>query len=209
MTRDDLGRPLARRFYARPALVVARAVLGRLLVHVSADGVAAGWIVEVEAYRGSLDPASHAHHGRTPRNATMFGPPGYAYVYFTYGVHHCVNLVAEREGRAAAVLVRALEPYAGIDLMRSRRGLDAVERLARGPGCVTQALGLGREHDGSNLTCGALWLSDRPARRGGRRVVAGPRIGIRRAVARPWRFHLEGHPCVSGLRRATRPRGRP
>ena len=209
MTADDLGRPLARTFYARPVLAVARAVLGRLLVHAGADGLAAGWIVEVEAYRGALDPASHAHRGRTARNATMFGPPGHAYVYFTYGMHHCVNLVAEREGRAAAILVRALEPYAGLDLMRSRRGDVPVERFARGPGCVTEALGLGRRHDGCDLTLGPLWVSDRPARRGGRRVITGPRLGVRHATSRPWRFHLEGHPCVSGPRRANPPPRRP
>jgi len=198
-----LGRPLPRRFYARPAVAVARAVLGRLLVRETGEGIAAGWIVEVEAYEGARDPASHAFRGRTARNAVMFGPPGHAYVYFTYGMHHCLNLVTGPAGRASAVLVRALAPARGEDLMRARRGVEAAERLARGPGCVAQALGLDRSHDGVDLTRRpGLWLSDRPARRGGFRVAAGPRIGIRHGVELPWRFALAGHPCVSGPRRA-------
>jgi DNA-3-methyladenine glycosylase len=198
--RRELGRPLPRAFYARPVLVLAKAVLGRLLVHECGDGLTSGRVVEVEAYRGSLDPASHAFRGRTARNAVMFGPPGHAYVYFTYGIHHCLNLVAEREGRAAAVLVRALEPVHGIDRMRERRGVTEVARLARGPACVAQALGIGRDHDGTDLVHGCLWLSDLPARREGRATAAGPRVGIRRGTELPWRFHLAGHPCVSATR---------
>jgi DNA-3-methyladenine glycosylase len=191
------GRPLPRAFYARDPVVVARAVLGRLLVHDSPQGRVSGLIVEVEAYRGADDPASHAHRGRTPRNAAMFGEPGHAYVYFTYGMHHCLNLVTGTAGQASAVLVRALEPMDGGELMRERRGPVATSRLARGPGNVARALGLTRAHDGLDLMGGALWISDLPPRRGGRRIAQGPRIGISAALDRDWRCFLEGHPCVS------------
>ena len=194
-------RPLARSFYDRPVLTVARAVLGRVVVHETRHGRLAGLIVEVEAYGGSDDPASHAHRGRTARNAVMFGPPGHAYVYFTYGMHFCLNLVTGPAGRASAVLVRALEPVEGEEVMRRRRGVTEWERLTRGPGCVARALGLELEHDGLDLTAGPLWIADAPARRGGWRVATGPRVGIRVAADRPWRFHLDGHPCVSKARR--------
>jgi len=196
------GRPLPRRFYQRPVVAVARAVLGRLLVLDAPAGRIAGLIVEVEAYGDGRDPASHARFGRTARNATMFGPGGHAYVYFTYGMHHCLNLVTGAKGRASAVLVRALEPAEGVARMRRRRGPLPVERLARGPGCVARALGLTRAHDGLDLTRGPLWISDSPARSTGRRILSGPRVGIRAGLDRAWRFHLAGHPCVSGPRSA-------
>ena len=195
--REVRGRPLPRAFYARDPVVVARAVLGRLLVHDLPQGRVSGLIVEAEAYRGADDPASHAHRGRTARNAAMFGEPGHAYVYFTYGMHHCLNLVTGAAGKASAVLVRALEPVDGDGLMRARRGAVAAPRLARGPGNVARALGLTRAHDGLDLVDGPLWLSDQPPRRGGRRIVRGPRVGIRVALDRDWRFFLEGHPGVS------------
>ncbi len=185
--------------------MVARALLGRVLVSDLGPARVAGRIVEVEAYRGARDPASHAYRGPTARNRVMFGPPGHAYVYFTYGMHHCVNVVCEREGVAGAVLVRALAPLEGEALMRRRRGVEARERLARGPGCVAQALGLSREHDGVDLVEGPLWIAEGPARREGRRIACGPRIGIRLAQERPWRFWLAGHPCVTPPR-APRPR---
>jgi len=185
--------------------VVARALLGRVLVCELARTRIAGRIVEVEAYRGRHDPASHAFRGRTGRNAVMFGPPARAYVYFTYGMHHCLNLVCEPRGTAAAVLVRALEPLAGEALLRRRRGVRERERLLRGPGCVAQGLGLSREHDGLPLGRGGLWVAAGAPRRGRRRVRSGPRIGIRRARGRPWRYWLDGHPCVSfGVARAPR-----
>ena len=191
------GGPLPRTFYARDPVVVARAVLGRLLVHDSPQGRVSGLIVEAEAYRGADDPASHAYRGRTARNAAMFGEPGHAYVYFTYGMHHCLNLVTGSAGKASAVLVRALEPGDGDEFMRERRGGGATSRLARGPGNVARALGLTRAHDGLDLVDGPLWLSDLPPRRGGYRIACGPRIGIRVALDRDWRCFLEGHPCVS------------
>jgi DNA-3-methyladenine glycosylase len=191
-------RPLPRAFYDRHPVLVARAVLGRLLVFDRPEGRISGRIVETEAYRGAYDPASHAYRGRTSRNAVMFGPPGHAYVYFIYGVHYCLNLVTEREGSSSAVLVRALEPVEGIERMRERRGGVATASLARGPGNVARALGLGREHGGLDLTAGPLWISDRPARRGGSRITQSPRVGIRRALHLAWRFYLAGHPSVSG-----------
>jgi DNA-3-methyladenine glycosylase len=184
---------------------VARAVLGRLLVHDSPQGRVSGRVVEVEAYRGAGDPASHAFRGPTPRNATMFGPPGHAYVYFTYGMHHCLNLVTERRGKASAVLVRALEPVDGIELMRARRRVAEPVRLGQGPGNVARALGLTRAHDGLDLTRGPLWLSDAAPVRGGRRIARSGRIGIRLARERNWRCYLAGHPSVSPPRGGGRP----
>jgi DNA-3-methyladenine glycosylase len=209
---DPFGRPLGRAFYRRHVVTVARAALGRVLVHDSPEGRVAGRIVEVEAYGGPDDPASHARSGRTARNASMFGPPGHAYVYFTYGMHHCLNLVTGETGRAAAVLVRALEPIQGFELLRRRRGTADAGRWLRGPGCVADGLGLDRAHDGLDLTRGALWISNLALRREGRRVARGPRIGIRQGLDRPWRFWLDGHPCVSGprtaaARRSGTPRG--
>lgn len=172
-------------------------MLGRLLVRESRAGRVVGRIVEVEAYGGRRDAASHARRGETARNRTMFGPAGHAYIYFSYGMHHCFNVVTGRAGTASAVLVRALEPVAGLDLMARRRGTRERHRLARGPGCVGRALGLGRADDGEDLTRGPLWLSDLPPRRGGRSIRRSARIGITRAASRPWRFFLSGHPCVS------------
>ena len=187
-------------------LEVAHALVGRTLVHDTPRGRRAGVIVEVEAYRGADDPASHAYRGRSERNAVMFGPAGRAYVYLIYGIHWCLNVVTGRPGAASAVLIRAIEPVEGVERMRRARGVEAWERLGRGPGCVTIAMGLDRRHNGADLVTGALWLADhRPLRRG-HRVVTGPRIGIRMAAERPWRFYLEGHPCVSGSR--TGPLGR-
>jgi DNA-3-methyladenine glycosylase len=185
-------------------VAVARAVIGRLLVREGPGGRVAGRIVEVEAYGDGSDPASHARAGRTARNAAMFGPAGHAYVYFTYGMHHCLNLVTGREGRAAAVLVRALEPALGLALMRRRRGAVPDLRLASGPGCVARALALTRAHDGLDLTRGPLWISDQPPRRGGLPVVVGARVGIRAGLGRAWRFRLAGHPSVSGSRTGAR-----
>ena len=205
-TPDALAgaRPLPRSFYARGPRTLARALLGRVLVHDDATaGRIAGRIVETEAYAGADDRASHAFRGRTARNQVMFGPPGHAYVYFTYGMHHCVNVVCGPVGRAAAVLLRALAPLAGLEVMARRRGTAEPTRLARGPGSLARALGLDRRHDGADLTRGPLWVADLPAARGGHRIARGPRVGIRLAADRPWRYWLEDEPCVSrGPRRA-------
>ena len=160
----------------------------------------AGRIVEVEAYRGADDPASHAYRGRTARNEVMFGPAGHAYIYFTYGMHHCLNLVTGPPGTAEAVLVRAIEPLEGLAEMTRCRGGVPRERLGRGPGCVAEALGLDRRQNGFDLTRGPLWIADLPIAREGYSIARGPRIGIRLARERAWRFFLAGHACVSGPR---------
>lgn len=195
-------RPLARSFYARAPEVVARALLGRLIVREGRAGRLVGRIVEVEAYGGARDPASHAFRGPTARNRTMFGPPGHAYIYFSYGMHHCLNVVTGGPGVASAVLIRAFEPLEGLDDMARRRKTRDPARLARGPGCVTRALGLSAAHDGADLTRGPLWLAAAAARHGGFEVVSARRVGISRAVSRRWRFMLAGHPCVSGPKSA-------
>lgn len=195
-------RRLPPAFFRRHVLDVARGLLGRRLVLDGPDGRRAGRIVEVEAYRGRRDPASHAFRGPTPRSAIMFGPPGFMYVYLSYGMHACMNLVAEPAGGAAAVLLRALEPLEGIEAMRAARPGTADHRLLSGPGNLTRGLGVGLFHNGADLRCGPLWVDAAPPVRQGLAVVAGPRVGIRRAVHRPWRFHLAGHPSVSGPRRS-------
>src|SRR5690349_1475758 len=147
---------LPRRFYARPVLAVARDLLGRELVWRGAGGALGGVIVEVEAYSGVGDAASHAARGETARNRVMFGPPGHAYVYFTYGMHHCVNVVVGDVGHASAVLVRALRPSVGLALWRARRPDLPLARAGQGPGRVCRALGLDRTHDGFDLVHSAL-----------------------------------------------------
>jgi DNA-3-methyladenine glycosylase len=152
-----------------------------------------GVIVEVEAYDHE-DPAAHGFGGRTERNATMFGPPGHAYVYRSYGIHWCVNFVCEEEGSASAVLIRALEPTHGVDVMRERRGVKDLRALCSGPGKLCQALGITREHDGLRL--------DRPpfrllAGKGTAEIVRAPRIGITKAVDEPWRYVLAGSRFLS------------
>jgi DNA-3-methyladenine glycosylase len=168
---------------------VAPALVGALLL---VDGVG-GVVVEVEAY-DQEDPASHGFGGRTARNASMFGPPGHAYVYRSYGIHWCLNLVCAGEGRAEAVLVRALEPTAGLDSMRARRKLADPRLLCSGPGRLCQALGVSRDHDGLPLDEPPFELRAPP---GAVEVVAGERIGITRAVERPWRYGLAGSRYLS------------
>jgi DNA-3-methyladenine glycosylase len=165
------------------------------------DGVG-GRIVEVEAYDHE-DPASHGYRGRTRRNASMFGPPGHAYVYRSYGIHWCLNLVCEEDGVAAAALVRALEPTHGLDGMRRRRGLDDPRLLCSGPGRLCQALGISREHDGCRLDRPPFELRAPDARA---ETVAAPRVGISRAAELPWRYAEAGSSFVS--RPAPAPTGR-
>ncbi|MDR7523450.1 MAG: DNA-3-methyladenine glycosylase [Armatimonadota bacterium] len=187
-------RPLPRRFFARAAPEVARGLLGCLLVHETSSGLLVGRIVEVEAYRGADDPASHAFR-KTGRSAIMYGRPGIAYVYLSYGVHRCLNVVTDTEGVPGAVLLRALEPLEGIEIMRRRRPHVAVARLASGPGRLTLAMGVGLEHNGADLTRPPLYLAAGDRR--GWRVVRGPRIGVSRAADRAWRFGLAGHRSLS------------
>lgn len=177
---------LDRDFYNRDTLTVARDCLGKMLVYESPQGVLAGRIVETEAYLKD-DPACHASRGITRRNATMFGEPGHAYVYFTYGFHHCLNFVTMPSGVGEAVLIRALEPLHGIETMKRNRGKENLRDLCSGPGKLTQALGIDRSLDGADLCGSVLYVLDAPAVEG--QVVARPRVGIREWTDRLWRFY--------------------
>jgi DNA-3-methyladenine glycosylase len=180
---------LQREFFARPVHEVAPGLIGATLL---VDGVG-GRIVEVEAYDQD-DPASHSFRGRTARTASMFGPPGHAYVYRSYGVHWCLNLVCAEDGRAEAALVRALEPTHGLEAMRERRGLEPARSLCSGPGKLCQALGITRVHDGLPLDEPPFELL---ARESPSQITVGQRIGITRAVEQPWRYGLAGSPFLS------------
>jgi DNA-3-methyladenine glycosylase len=184
----------------RPVLDVAPLLLGATLRH----GDVACRLTEVEAYDGPDDPGSHAYRGQTPRNAVMFGPPGHLYVYFTYGMHFCCNVVCGPEGRPSAVLLRAGEIVGGVDLARGRRPTARTDRdLARGPANLCQALAIGAGENGADLTRPPLTLTpaDQPAV--AERIRTGPRVGLRLAADRPWRFWLAGDPSVSAYRPAT------
>jgi DNA-3-methyladenine glycosylase len=180
---------LTRAFFDRSVHAVAPELIGATLL---VDGVG-GTIVEVEAYDHE-DPASHGFGGRTARNASMFGPPGHAYVYRSYGLHWCLNLVCEAPGVANAVLIRALEPTAGVPIMRRRRKMQDLRLLCTGPGRLCQALGVTRAHDGLALDARPFRLL---ARTGDARVAVGRRIGISKAVEKPWRYGLAGSPFLS------------
>jgi DNA-3-methyladenine glycosylase len=197
------GPRLSRVFFSRPATAVARDLIGTLLVHRLADGRrVAGRIVEVEAYLGDgSDPSAHSHGGPTPRNQTMFGPPGRLYAYRSYGIHTCVNVVCEPAGVGAAL--RALEPRGDVAAMRALRGMgpDAPAReLARGPGRLGQAMGFTLEHDGASLLRGPIALHAPPAGTPQPRVETGPRVGITKAAQLPYRFFEPDSVWVSPFR---------
>jgi DNA-3-methyladenine glycosylase len=196
------GRRLPRSFYDRPSPDVARDLLGCVVESRTDDGVVAVRLVEVEAYAGEADPASHAWRGPTPRTQVMYGPPGRSYVYFSYGMHWAVNVVCREPGTAAAVLLRAGEVVTGIDLARSRRRAGTPEaRLASGPANLAAAMGIDGSWNDTDLTVGSSPLV---IRRGShvpdQQVVAAPRVGISRAVETPWRFLVLGDPRVSAPR---------
>jgi DNA-3-methyladenine glycosylase len=180
---------IGRGFFARSVHEVAPDLIGVTLL---VDGVG-GRIVEVEAY-DQEDPASHGYAGRTARNTAMFGPPGHAYVYRSYGIHWCLNLVCGEEGTAEAALIRALEPTAGIEEQRTRRGLDDVRLLCAGPGRLCQALGITRDHDGLPLDEPPFRLEKRPE---APEILTGPRVGITRATELSWRYGLAGSRFLS------------
>jgi DNA-3-methyladenine glycosylase len=226
MTNTDQLERLPREFFDRPSTTVAPDLLGCVLWHDGAAGLVAVRLAEVEAYQGPADPASHAFRGQTARNAVMFGPPGYAYVYFTYGMHFCVNLVCQPTGRPEAVLIRAGEVIEGAELAALRRrgraadlasdlalaGADGSRRirevdLARGPGRLCQALGIDRSLDGADV-CGpgsALGIGPRRAAIGPGQIRTGPRVGISQATDRPWRYWLGDDRHVS-IFRPSKPR---
>ncbi len=187
------GPILKRPFYERPAVQVARGLLGKVLVH----GPAAGIIVETEAYLGLDDLAAHASRGMTNRTRVLFGPPGHAYVYFIYGMYECLNIVAEPEGRPGCVLIRALEPVTGLELMQRRRpAARRPEDLASGPGKLTLAMGITRAHYGVDLTRGSLVVRE-PAEPRKIEIEVTPRIGIRECADWPLRFVIKGNRFVS------------
>jgi DNA-3-methyladenine glycosylase len=201
---------LPRAFYARPTLDVAADLIGKVLVHETARGTAAGVIVETEAYVGESDPACHAAPGPTLRNAPLYGAPGFAYVYLNYGIHYLVNAVTEPEGSPAAVLIRALEPFEGEPLMRRRRARGTTRRpadfisaeLCRGPGNLAKALGISLRENRLDLTDSALRIENRglPARE----VLWGPRVGISVGVDHAWRCSAAGSAAVSAFKQGTR-----
>jgi DNA-3-methyladenine glycosylase len=183
-----------RDFYARPVVVVARDLVGCVLRH----GPCAGTIVETEAYHQS-EPACHAHVGLTGRTHILFGPPARAYVYRSYGIHALFNAVCEEEGVGAAVLIRALEPLEGLDLMRARRGLERPEDLCSGPGKLAQALDIELEHNGTDLLEGPIAIEPPSPGWEAPELLVGPRIGITKAAELPWRF------CAAGSRSVSKP----
>jgi DNA-3-methyladenine glycosylase len=217
VARDEL---LAREFFDRPSAEVAPELLGCVLEHETVDGLVAVLVTEVEAYAGEADPASHAWRGRTQRTAVMFGPPGHAYVYFTYGMHFCVNLVCMPEGTASAVLLRAGRIVAGEDVARARRDRRdtriPARDLARGPARLCQALGIYRSLDGADVCDAGAALRIRPGTAApaspsgdgeagpAGTIRCGPRIGVSRAAQIEWRFWLDGDPTVSPYRPYTR-----
>ena len=210
---------LPRAFYDRPTLDVARDLLGKVLVHTRRGVLTSGVIVEVEAYVGESDPACHAAPGPTRRNAPLYGIPGFSYVYLNYGIHCLVNVVTEADGSPAAVLIRALDPLAGVDVMRRRRArtmkgrrtttrADAIDghALCRGPGNLTMAMGITLAENRLDLVGDRLFIEDRGIDVGP--IARGSRIGIRVGVEQPWRAWIRGHPAVSTqrTRRKMRPR---
>jgi len=187
---------LPRSFYERGTVEVARDLLGKVLVH----GAAAGIVVETEAYLGGDDLASHSAVGITDRTRVIFGPPGHAYVYLSYGMHDCMNIVAESAGKPGCVLIRALEPIEGLDVMRVRRPKARTDRdLTSGPGKLTRALGITRKHTGTDMTRGDLVVLTRPAIQAFE-IAVTPRIGISKCTNLPLRFFIKGNRFVSRSR---------
>lgn len=186
---------MEKSFFEKSSLRLAKDLLGCVLVHETKDGISCGAIVETESYHES-DEASHTHRGKTKRNRAMFGPAGHAYIYFTYGMHYCFNVVAGEEGVGEGVLIRALEPLEGIDIMRKRRSKENIKDLCSGPGKLVQAMGITFDDYGKPLFKGNLYLR-KPDKAELFEIAHGPRIGIRKAVDKPWRFWIDGNKFVS------------
>lgn len=195
---------LKRSFYERPTLEVARKLLGKILKHKSPQGITSGKIVEAEAYIGPDDPACHASKGRTPRNEVMFGQPGHAYVYFNYGMYYLLNVVTEREGFPAAVLIRAIEPTEGIELMSTRRRCFELTQLANGPGKLCVAMGIDKSLNGADL-CGSALIIEDGQEYSDASILWAPRIGIKHGRDKLWRCYVaDGKFTTSGGRPARR-----
>src|SRR5262245_4321509 len=198
---NENGSGLPSSFYARPTLDVLEDLIGKVLVHEIRGRRAAGIIVEAEAYIGESDPACHAAPGPTKRNAPLYGPPGHAYVYLNYGIHYLVNAVTENAGSPAAILIRALSPLEGVDLMRRRRtrrtGTPDRDDLCRGPGNLTVALGITLRQNTADLVTSGLRIEDQGIEPQG--LTWSRRIGIRVGTEREWRCHWSKHTCVSGV----------
>ena len=200
--------PLSHDFYARDPITVARELLGKRLIRETSAGAAAGRIVEAEAYLSSRDPACHASRGMTRKNTAMFGPPGRAYVYMIHA-RWCLNAVTEQEGVPSAVLIRAIEPLEGIELMQQRRGIEVIRDLARGPARLCEALAIDRTYNHWELTSGReLWIAGDPSTNGAPlKVVRSTRIGVTSAHRRLLRFFIADCQFVSGKRAAQRATG--
>jgi DNA-3-methyladenine glycosylase len=181
-------------------MAVAPAILGSVIEHETQEGIVGVRLTEVEAYHGELDPGSHAYRGRTPRNAVMFGEPGFVYVYFTYGMHYCMNLVCERPGVASAVLLRAGEVVEGVELATARRAGAPFRDLARGPARLTVALGVSRADNGRDACDPESPLRVRAGDPPHTEIREGPRVGVAAGRETPWRFWLDGEPTVSVYR---------
>jgi DNA-3-methyladenine glycosylase len=195
---DNIYKPIELHFYERDTVSVARDLLGKNLVRRVADSFLIGRIVETEAYRGSDDPASHSFRGMTKRNEVMFGKPGKAYVYFTYGNHYCLNIVTEEEGVPAAVLIRAVEPLERIEEMRKNRGVENILEIASGPGKLTRAFQITKSENGSDITkMSSLLTLCEAIEHQQFEVVQTTRIGIKVATELPWRFYIQGNPYIS------------
>ena len=193
------SRKLSRAFYLQPTLDVARALLGMYLVRRTRHGRLAGRIVEVEAYLGDTDPASHAFRGRTPRNEVMFWKGGHLYVYFTYGMHFCSNVVTEHEGRGRAILLRAVEPVEGIPALARHRGMNpaSFEQLSNGPAKLCEAFAIGRKQNGTDLCHNEIWIEQRDPQLADESIGVSSRVGISAGKHYQWRFYVKGSRFVS------------
>ncbi len=188
---------IPRRFYERDVVDVARDLLGKLLVREIEGKRLVGKIVEVEAYRGRDDPASHAYRGRTKRNEVMFGKPGLAYIYLAYGVNWCLNITAEPEGEPAAVLIRAVEPLEGLEDMMTNRGVNSIKNLTNGPGKLTKAFKIDGSLNGWDMTRGELLYVTYPDKKEDFEIGVSARIGIKAGLDKLWRFFIKDNPFVS------------
>jgi len=193
-----ISKKLPREFYERPTLQVARELIGKQIVYRHPKGELSAKIVEVEAYLGSGDPASHAARGKTGRNSIMFGPGGYSYIYFVYGMYHCLNFVAETESKAAAILLRGAEPEEGLEIMQYHSPGKRITDLLKGPGCFCRSFGLSTKQSGLDLTKDTLYLEDRSRKR--KSIEETTRVGIKVGTDKLWRFYDKESLAVSAKR---------